>query len=287
MAARDRVLGALQSTIRTGWHFFKGLSQHDIQGLSAEFAFYFLLSLFPMLLFFAALLSHLASVPETLNIIFNFLGAVFPPEIVSLVQRDIGKWVASGSVAVFSVSVLLYGWSGSRVFAVMLKGFNRIYGKRERSALRIRMMSTTLVLVSAFALGSVFLINLFAKELRTALENKLPFFMGVFLTYHELITTPLVMFIVAFALYRLFPAPKHSIRASAMGAAFFTVATFITTSFFRLYTQYSMVNSLYGAIGTIIIALMWMYFLGTIFFIGAEINVAILNEVKPHAEEED
>ena len=58
MGARDRAFDALQGAARATWAFLKGLGKHDLGGLSAEFAYYFLLSLFPMLLFFAALLSH-------------------------------------------------------------------------------------------------------------------------------------------------------------------------------------------------------------------------------------
>ena len=284
MAPRDKLLLLSQSTIRISWEFFKGLKEHDLSGLSAEFAFYFLLSLFPMLLFFAALISHLASTPQTLSILFSFMQTLFPPEIVDLVRRDISNWVTSGSLTLFSASVLVYAWSGSRVFLVILKGFNRIHGEQRRSGIHLRLMSTLMVIVSAFALGLMFFVNLFGKQLSTLVSQYAPSLARSALFANTgILVTPAVLFIMAFSLYSLYPARRRSIRALGFGAAFFTAATIISTTLFRYYIEFSNIGSIYGALTTVIISLLWMFFLGRIFFIGAEINASVLNEVKPKA----
>lgn len=284
MAPRDKLLLLSQSTIRVSWEFFKGLKEHDLSGLSAEFAFYFLLSLFPMLLFFAALISHLASTPQTLSILFSFMQTLFPPEIVDLVRRDISNWVTSGSLTLFSASVLVYAWSGSRVFLVILKGFNRIHGEQRRSGIHLRLMSTLMVIVSAFALGLMFFVNLFGKQLSTLVSQYAPSLARSALFANTgILVTPAVLFIMAFSLYSLYPARRRSIRALGFGAAFFTAATIISTTLFRYYIEFSNIGSIYGALTTVIISLLWMFFLGRIFFIGAEINASVLNEVKPKA----
>ena len=284
MAPRDKLLLLSQSTIRVSWEFFKGLKEHDLSGLSAEFAFYFLLSLFPMLLFFAALISHLASTPQTLSILFSFMQTLFPPEIVDLVRRDISNWVTSGSLTLFSASVLVYAWSGSRVFLVILKGFNRIHGEQRRSGIHLRLMSTLMVIVSAFALGLMFFVNLFGKQLSTLVSQYAPSLARSALFANTgILVTPAVLFIMAFSLYSLYPARRRSIRALGFGAAFFTAATIISTTLFRYYIEFSNLGSIYGALTTVIISLLWMFFLGRIFFIGAEINASVLNEVKPKA----
>src|SRR3989338_26913 len=271
---------SLQGAARATGAFLKGLGKHDLGGLSAEFAYYFLLSFFPMLLLFAALLSHLATVPQTMDMVFTFMGALFPSEVVSLVQRDIAKWIASGSLTVFSVSVLLFAWSGRNVFRVMLKGFNRIYGEQERPAWQIHLLSAALVLLSAAALGAVFLANLFSRQVSALFDGGAQTFLDVLFPTGEVTVTPAVLFAAGFCLYNLFPAPRRSIRASAGGALLFTALTVAATAFFRLYTSYLTVSSLYGALGTVIVSLMWMYFLGFSFFVGAELTAALLKELK-------
>ncbi len=284
MAPRDKLVSLSQSTIRVSWGFIKGLRAHDLGGLSAEFAFYFLLSLFPMLLFFAALISHLASTPQTLNILFSLLQTLFPPEIVDLVQRDIGNWVTSGSLTVFSASVLVYAWSGSRVFLVILKGFNRIHGEQRRSGIHLRLMSTLMVLISAFALSLMFFVNLFGKQLSILASQYMPSLARSALFANTgILATPAVLFIMAFSLYSLYPARRRSIRALGISAAFFTAATLVLTTLFSYYIEYSNIGSIYGALTAVIISLLWMFFLGHIFFIGAEINASVLDEVKPKA----
>lgn len=285
MAPRDKLISLGQSIIRVSLDFLKGLRDHDLGGLSAEFAFYFLLSLFPMLLFFAALIGHLANTPQTLDTIFSFMQTLFPPEITSLVQRDIGTWVASGSLTVFSASVLVYIWSSSRVFMVMLKGFNRIHdGEQKRSGIHIRVLSTLLVIISAFVLGIVFLVNLFGKQLSALVSQHMPSLArSAFFANMETLVTPAVLFLLAFSLYGLYPAGRRSIRALGLGAAFFTAVILISTILFRYYVEYSNIGSVYGALTAVIVSLLWMFFLGLIFFIGAEINASVLREVKPHA----
>ena len=282
MAPRDKLISLGQSTIRVSWEFFKGLKEHDLSGLSAEFAFYFLLSLFPMLLFFAALISHLASTPQTLSILFSFMQTIFPPEIVSLVQRDISSWVTSGSLTLFSASVLVYAWSGSRVFLVILKGFSRIHGEERRSGIHLRIISTLMVLLSAFGLGLMFFVNLFGEQLSTLVGQYAPSLArSVLFANTEILVTPAILFIMSFSLYSLYPARRRSIRALGFGAAFFTAATIISTTLFRYYIEFSNLGSIYGALTTVIISLLWMFFLGRIFFIGAEINASVLNEIRP------
>lgn len=282
MAPGDKLISLGQSTLRVSWGFFNGLREHDLGGLSAEFAFYFLLSLFPMLLFFAALISHLANTPQTLDTIFTFMQTLFPPEITSLVQRDIGAWVASGSLTVFSASILVYAWSSSRVFMVMLKGFNRIHGGgQKRSLIRIRLLSTLLVIVSAFVLALVFLLNLFGKQLSMLVSQHMPSLAKSALFANTgILATPAVLFLMAFSLYGLYPAARRSIRALGLGAAFFTAAILISTTLFRYYVEYSNIGSVYGALTAVIVSLLWMFFLGLMFFIGAEINASVLREVR-------
>lgn len=280
MATRDKALDALQGAARAAWVFLKGLGKHDLGGLSAEFAYFFLLSLFPMLLFFAALLSHLATVPQTMDIIFTFMGALFPSEVVSLVQRDIAKWIASGSLTIFSASILVFAWSARNVFRVMLKGFNSIYGEQGRPAWKIHLLSAALVILSAAALGLVFLANLFSRQVSALFDGGAQTFLDVLFPTGEITVTPIVLFATGFCLYSLFPAPRRSIRASAAGALLFTALALAITTVFRLYTNYSMMGSLYGALGTVIVSLMWMYFLGFSFFVGAELTAALLKELK-------
>jgi len=277
----QRLLDRISGLTRLSWDVLAQTSRHDLTGLSAEFAYYFLLSLFPMLLFIAALLSHLATVPQTLDAIFTALGHLFPEELVLLFQRDIGKWVSSGSLTIFSLSLVLYALAGSRVFQVMLKAFNRIHpGMKQRSGLRIRVVSLLMVLAAGGALGGVLLLNLFGREFRAVIELEAPRFARLFLAaYGEMLGTGMVLFLAAYALYALIPAEHPRKRARAASSAFFAIALIIATGLLRTFTSRSPVLSLYGALGTAILTLVWLYALGFVFFLGAELNAVLLSRL--------
>jgi membrane protein len=99
--------------------------------LAAQLAFYFLLALFPALLFVVALLAHLP-VENTLSELVSALGTVAPPELVVLLRAQLVQ-IASGSPAgLVTLGILGAIWSSSAAMVAIIDALNHAYDITER-----------------------------------------------------------------------------------------------------------------------------------------------------------
>src|SRR5947208_16009490 len=89
----------------------------NLLGLSAETAYYFFFSLFPLLLFVTPLLSLVGNGPELMQSMISRLSTTLPADALSLLRRTLSEIVASsGGAGVMTVGALLAGWTGSNIF---------------------------------------------------------------------------------------------------------------------------------------------------------------------------
>src|SRR5699024_8747449 len=79
-------------------------------GLSAQLAYFFLLSLFPFLLFIVTLMGFL---PVNGESIMQFLSSFLPEDVVSMIESNLSDIVGSRSGGLLSVGILGTLWSAS------------------------------------------------------------------------------------------------------------------------------------------------------------------------------
>lgn len=97
-----------------------------VPGLAAQLAFYFLLALFPALLFVIALLSQLPLEPA-LEPLLGRLDAVLPRDVLRLVREQLVELMtgASGGLLTFGIAGAL--WSSSSAMTAIITALNRAY----------------------------------------------------------------------------------------------------------------------------------------------------------------
>ena len=100
----------------------------NLLGLSAQTAYYFFFSLFPLLLFVAPVLSLVGNKEETFGLLAAQLQQVVPREASLLIQDVISDVVyAKNAPGLMSVGALLAVWAGSNVFSALIDALNRAY----------------------------------------------------------------------------------------------------------------------------------------------------------------
>src|SRR5690349_2959520 len=100
----------------------------NLSGLSAQTAYYFFFSLFPILLFIAPLLSLVGSKQETFQLFAGQLQQVVPSEGWALIGGVIKDVVyAKNAPGLMSVGALLAIWAGSNVFGALIDALNVAY----------------------------------------------------------------------------------------------------------------------------------------------------------------
>src|SRR5690625_3867328 len=107
---------------------YKRMIADDIFGLAAQLAYFFVLSLFPLLLFIMTLIGHL---PIDEQSFIDLLATVAPEETMDLINENISRLVNEQNSGLLSISFIGTLWSASNGVNALTRAFNRAYEVEE------------------------------------------------------------------------------------------------------------------------------------------------------------
>jgi len=246
-------------------------------GLSAQTAYYFFFSLFPLLLFVAPVLSLVGNKQETFGLLASQLQQVVPSDGWSLIGGVISDVVyAENAPGLMSVGALLAVWAGSNVFSALIDALNTAYDVTDsRPWWKKKLIAVASVLVIGMVILSSTVLILGGDRLTGWLADRLELGAAVrtALGYLQIPIGFVLLLTIASLSYYFLPCLRQNKRQVLVGALFTTLAWTLVTLGFRVYvTKVANYNATYGAIGGVIVLLTWMYFSMLVFLIGGEIN---------------
>ncbi len=263
---------------------FKALKERmketDIPGIAAQLAYFFLLSLFPLLIFTVSLLPYLPiSQDELINSVLHFA----PGDTMTFIQSTLKEVMSSKNTGLLSIGVLGTLWSASTAMNNIIKAMNRAYDVEEtRSFIIVRLMSIGLTIAMIFVVILALVLPVFGEQIGTFLFSYLGLsdqFTYVW-SFVRWLMTPLVIFTVFLIIYFLTPNRKIPLKSAIPGAIFSAIGWIVVSFLFSYYvSHFGNYSSTYGSIGGIIILMVWFYLTGIIILAGGEIN-GILTERK-------
>ena len=267
------------------WSFFKTLLEKikadDVSGLAAQLSYFFLLSLFPLLIVLFTLVAYLPySEEEILRTVHTFA----PEKSMELIEENL-KEMMKGNGKLLSFGIFATLWSASNGLNAIIRAFNRAYDVTEnRSFFIARGMSIILTLAMIFVFLVALLLPLFGKQIVFFLSIELGFseeFIRVWNTLRWLISS-VVLFLVFFMLYWIAPNKKLKCLSVLPGAIFATVGWVLVSLAFSFYVEkIGHYSTTYGSLGRIIVLMIWFYLSGIIIIIGGEINASVSEKKKP------
>ena len=246
-----------------------------IPRLAASLSYYTLLSLSPLLILSVAVAGLVFGEEAARGQIAAQLQQVFGPEAGEAIQTMVASAKEPGSGllgTIIGVVVLLFGASG--VFGELQDSMNTIWevtprpGRGILGIVKDRFFSFTMVLGVAFLL----LVSLVVSAALSAFGNWLSSFVGVEWLWQGVnFVISLAMVALLFALvFKVIPDVKIRWRDVWMGAsvtaALFTIGKFLI----GLYVGKAGVASPYGAAGSLVVMVVWVFYSAHILFIGAE-----------------
>ncbi|MEC1373481.1 YihY/virulence factor BrkB family protein [Heyndrickxia oleronia] len=249
---------------------------NDITGLAAQLAYFFLLSLFPLLLFIVTLLPYLPiNTDDILNVIRNFA----PEQTLNMIESNLYDILNHRSTSLLSVGIIATLWSASKGMNAIVKALNRAYEVKEtRSFIVARAMSVLLTLAMIF----VFLIALVLPVFGKYVGYYLFAFFGISEQFSRVwtairwIISPLILFIVFVGIYYFAPNKKIKCLTVFPGAIIASIGWAIVSLGFSYYvSNFGHYSTTYGSLGGIIILMLWFYISGIILIIGGEINALL------------
>ncbi|MCM3759081.1 YihY/virulence factor BrkB family protein [Sporosarcina aquimarina] len=250
----------------------------DVSGLGAELSYFFLFSMFPLLIFLFTLLPYLNLDQAQVML---FIRDYAPEEVATMISDILEQVLANKNGGLLSIGILATLWSASKGMNALTKALNRSYFKEDsRSFVVQRGMSIVftimLVLVVVVALG----LPVFGEQIGSVVFSYLGFEDGFNTLWNQLrfILPPILIAVVFTLIYWLVPDVKLPFKTALPGALFATIGWIITTLGFSFYvSNFGSYANTYGSIGTIIILMLWLYFSAIILMIGGQIN-AVMKE---------
>jgi len=275
----------------TSWIDHRGASK------GAALAFYTLFSMTPILVLAIAVAGYVFGAEAAQGEIVAQVQGLVGPNGAQAIQALLAaaRDPASGLVATLVASILLL-LGATTVFAELKGSLDELWGieKSCKSAfselLRTRLLSFGMVLVLAFLL----LVSLVVSAALAMLERYMHGFLGSSAVVLAMTSSFISFGVIAcmFAvIYKTLPDAPLSWRDVWIGAAF-TAGLFSLGKYaIGLYLGNSGVASSFGAAGSLIALLLWVYYSAQIFFLGAEFTrqyalwFGSLRHGKLHAEE--
>lgn len=245
--------------------------------LSAALALYTILSLAPLLVITIKVLSVIFGQRVAAGQVQQQMDMLIGPAGSDAVSDMIGHASQPGSgVVATAVSFVILLFSASAVFGELQDSLNTIWEVRTRPdvswwvTIRKRLLSMGMVFVVAFLL----LVSLFVSTALTAVTGRLVGDAGwVALTTDAVVSVIVVSLLIAM-IFRLLPDVRLRWRDVIVGALITGVLFKAGQYVLGLYFRYGSSTSAYGAAGSFVAVLLWVYYSAWILFFGAEFTQA-------------
>lgn len=252
--------------------------QDDAQSLAAQLAYYFFLALFPALLCLIALAS-LFPLENFTDDVVRLLAPIAPREALSIIQQQMLKIAAGDNTGLFSIGLLGALWSSSSAMTAVASAMNRAYDISEsRPWWRVRLLAIGLTIGLALFILLSFTLVVAGPEIAQKLAETFGLG-GAFVATWNVLQWPLAFGLVALGIgliYYFAPDAEQEWVWITPGSLLATLLWLLGSLGFRIYAvNFGNYEATYGAIGGIILLMLWFYLTGLVIVIGAEMNAEI------------
>jgi membrane protein len=281
----SRRLGGL-TLAELGRRVWSQIGDDEILDRAAALSYYFILALFPLLLFLAALFGI---VPKSrlMDQLLDYLARGLPPDAAHLLERTVAEILRGARGGLVSLGAVAALWAASSGMASIMSALNVAYDATDaRPWWHRRLLAVILTVVfSAFMLTAMVALVV-GPEMATALVGVIglaPDFTAIW-TALRWPAALLLAFVGLGLIYYLAPAVRQRWSDVLPGSAIALMGWVAASMGLRLYvTNIANYNVMYGSIGGAIVLLLWLYLSGLMLLLGAEVNSEIAQAARAPA----
>jgi membrane protein len=253
--------------------FWERAYRENITGLAAMVAYNLALAIFPFALLLLFIFGRVIENPDIEASVIRDLQSIFPAaeqdSLTSVVDR-----IRDSSATIGVIAAIGAIWIGASFWGAMDTAFCRIYHVECRGWVeQKRFALVMLVVVTAFLAASV--VVPIAEGVLTSTSDDLPFGLdevGVVRGAIVLVIALAISFAICSLIYYVVPKGHVPWRGVWPGALFVTLTMAIANAAFPFYLAESSIDQLGGALGFILVALLWFYVISLALMAGAVIN---------------
>ena len=254
--------------------------EHEISYSAGRIAYFFILSVFPFLIFVNAIIASL-NIPGDAAI--SFLEPLFPEQIVSFIALYLEYINGENALPLLSFGIVLSPFSASKAIRSLMHAFELAYGEQHRRRFFSQIIFSMLfIILSAVIFTFCVAVVALGNDFVSTLISDMPFnlaFIDLFSLWRW-VTMALIMFITLSLVYKLIPSSKVKFSETLPGCIFALLSFLIFTAGFSFYVNnIASASVFYGTVGAVMLFMLWMYFAGIIITLGAELN-KIVSDLK-------
>jgi membrane protein len=256
---------------------FKEWSTDKASRLAAALSYYTAVAIAPLIVLLVMAIGWFFGQDSAqLQLVSQSRGVVGPQgaEVVEAVVESADQPNLAGIAGILSLLTLI--WGASNVFVELQDSLNTIWGvelkPRKRGIMvfiRERLLSFGMILVIGFLLLVSLVLGAIISALGGFLGELLP---GMAFMWQVVdFVLSFVVTVILFALiYKVLPDAKFAWADVWMGATVTALLFTIGKWLLGLYLGNQTLSSAYGAAGSLVVLLIWLYYSAQIFFFGAE-----------------
>jgi membrane protein len=243
-----------------------------IDTIAGGLSFFGVLALFPFLLFVVSLTSLLVD-PATVSGLINELYRIAPPAVADILGERLRALTQGQSPAILTLSALGAIWAASGGITALMEALNTAYGVEDsRPFWKRRVLAIVLTLSGAVFVVLASVIAVATPVLADAIGGPI----GTAILWARLPVSAFIVMAVLAVLYYVLPDVEQEFKFITPGSIVAVVIWIVASLGFSFYAQrFGSYEVVYGALGGVIVLLLWMWISSMAVLLGAEINAVI------------
>jgi membrane protein len=260
---------------------YQDLFNHHALQVAAALSYYFVLAIFPGLIFLSAVLG---SIPFTDMFVrtLEFMSRLLPPDTMRFVQSTLFDVLNSNRTTWLSISMLGMIWIASSAFDATIEALDIAYDvKDNRPFWKTRLVAIGLGFLCIGLWLAALTIMILGPKFGEWLASRMSV-SQLFVTLWPAIhwASAIVLAVLAVeAIYFLAPNVKQRFLATLPGAilavSFWIGLSYLLGIYFR---HFANLNRTYGTLGGFIALMTWLYWNSFALLVGAELNAELAKE---------
>ncbi|WP_020174090.1 YhjD/YihY/BrkB family envelope integrity protein [Methyloferula stellata] len=255
-------------------------SEDDGWAIASHIALSTLTSLFPFLIFVTALAGFFGS-QQLADEAARILLETWPQQVAAPIAGEIHNVLTNAHGGLLTIGVVLAIYFSSSAIEALRIGLNRAYDVKERRPWwLLRIESIFYVLLGAFGLLTLAFLVVLAPLIWAAVLNYAPAAAPLYrlVTFARFGVATVVLFFLLFVMHKFLPSGHRRfidiLPGIALTFALWVIAGIAFGSYLAEFARNYVTT--YAGLASVMIAIVFLYWLGTIFIFGGELNAALI-----------
>jgi len=264
---KDKIKGYFKKLLKI-------LKTPEMAILPSNIAFNIILAIIPLLTIVVLIASYFNI---SVDLVSNLVKNIMPDQVSKIIIDVISGKGFDRSVGLFNIIAFLIASNGT--YAI-INTSDTLYKIKDKDRLKARISSIILLIIIIILFVFMLIVPIFGENIINLMTNAeiLSGYSDNISIIFNIIKWPITVLIIYLNIKLLYTvAPSKNIRSeeTTYGAIFTTFGWIILTMIFKAYlNHFARYDIIYGNLASIIIMMVWVYFLSFIFVLGMAINVS-------------